>query len=268
MNRQLHIALAIGALFAAAHASAQVTFYEGEGYRGRAFTTDKQVRDFQRIGFNDRASSVVVSGGRWEVCENAKFDGRCVLLRPGSYASLRALGMENSVSSVRPADKRRNYEHQPEPMAAADYDWRRRPNEQVFNAPVTFVRAVVGTTPEQRCWVERQQVSEPSRGDRNVGGAIAGALIGGVLGHQVGGGTGKDLATVGGAVAGGVIGSNVGRDNNSYATRDVRRCENVTSATPAYWDVGYKFRGTDHQIQMSAAPGNTISVNQYGEPRQ
>jgi uncharacterized protein YcfJ len=268
MNRQLQIALAAGALIAATHAGAQVTFYEGETFHGRAFTTSKEVRDFQRIGFNDRASSVVVSSGRWEVCEDARYSGRCVLLRPGNYDSLRALGMENSISSVRPANNRRQYAQQPEPMATASYDWRRRPNEQVFNAPVTSVRAVMGAASE-RCWVERQQVSEPSRGDRNVPGAILGAVIGGVLGHQVGGGTGKDIATVGGAVAGGVIGSNVGRDNTtSYASRDVRRCENTTSGTPAYWDVSYKFRGLDHQIQMSAAPGTTIAVNSSGEPRQ
>jgi uncharacterized protein YcfJ len=133
---------------------------------------------------------------------------------------------------------------------------------------VTSVRAVMGQA-DQHCWVERQQVSEPSRSDRNVPGAIVGAVIGGVLGHQVGGGTGKDIATVGGAVAGGVIGSNVGRDNNtSYGSRDVRRCENATSGTPAYWDVGYNFRGMNHQIQMSAAPGSTIAVNSNGEPRQ
>ncbi len=122
--------------------------------------------------------------------------------------------------------------------------------------------------PTERCWVERQRVSEPSRGDRNVGGAIAGALIGGVLGHQVGGGTGKDIATVGGAVAGGLIGSNVGRDNNTYASRDVRRCENTTSGTPAYWDVTYNFRGREHRIQMTATPGTTVAVNGDGEPRQ
>jgi uncharacterized protein YcfJ len=115
--------------------------------------------------------------------------------------------------------------------------------------------------------VERQQVSDGNRGDRNVGGAIAGALIGGVLGHQVGGGTGKDIATVGGAVAGGVIGSNVGRDG-STSSRDVQRCENNVNGTPAYWDVTYRFRGLDHQIQMSAAPGSTVAVNDKGEPRQ
>ena len=88
------------------------------------------------------------------------------------------------------------------------------------------------------------------------------------LGHQVGGGSGKDLATVGGAVAGGVIGSNVGRSGSTLGTRDVQRCESTVSGTPAYWDVTYNFRGRDHQMQMSAAPGQTIAVNRDGEPRQ
>ncbi len=267
MNKQVQTMLALSALAFAANAAAQVTFYEAEGFRGRAFTTSKDVRNFQKIGFNDRASSVTVANGLWEVCEHARFDGRCVLLRPGNYDSLRALGMDNSISSVRRASDRRDYSNKPEPMAAANYDWRRRPNERVFDAPVTSVRAVMGE-PTQRCWVERQQVAEPARGDRNVGGAIAGALLGGVLGHQVGGGTGKDIATVGGAVAGGVIGSNVGRDGNTTSSQDVRRCENTTSGTPAYWDVTYNYRGREHRLQMTAAPGPTIAVNGDGEPRQ
>ena len=267
MNRHIKTALAVSALVLATQAVAQVTFYEGEGYRGRAFSTGSQVTSFDRTGFNDRASSVVVERGRWEVCEHEKFQGRCVVLRRGSYDSLRALGMENSISSVRPADNRRQYDNQPEPVAAADYEYRRRYNERVFEAPVTSVHAVMGAATE-RCWIERQQVSEPN-GNRNVGGAIAGALIGGVLGHQVGGGSGKDLATVGGAVAGGVIGSNMGRDNNyAYGSRDVRRCENTTSGIPAYWDVTYSFRGQNHQVQMSADPGATVAVNRDGVPRQ
>jgi len=38
-------------------------------------------------------------------------------------------------------------------------------------------------------------------------GAVAGAVVGGLLGHAVGGGTGKKLATVGGVVAGGLAGN-------------------------------------------------------------
>ena len=47
---------------------------------------------------------------------------------------------------------------------------------------------------------------------------------GGVLGHQVGGGRGKDLATAGGAVAGAAIGANSGRGTGESYDRDVRRC--------------------------------------------
>jgi outer membrane lipoprotein SlyB len=40
-------------------------------------------------------------------------------------------------------------------------------------------------------------------------GAIAGAITGGVIGHQFGGGRGKDLATAGGAVGGGFAGNEI-----------------------------------------------------------
>lgn len=171
MNRHLRTAIAVATLLAAGHAAAQVTFYEGEGFRGRAFTTARPVANFDRAGFNDRASSVVVEHGNWEACENARFDGRCVLLREGSYDSLRALGMNDRISSVRPADNRRHYDNEPQPMASAQYDYRRRANERVFDAPVTSVHAVMGQATEH-CWVERQQVAEPSRGDRNVGESV------------------------------------------------------------------------------------------------
>jgi uncharacterized protein YcfJ len=269
MNKLFGIALAIASMSAAGHAAAQITFYEGDNFHGRAFTANRPLNNFNRNGFNDRVSSIVVDSGRWEVCEDANFRGRCAVLRKGNYSSLASISFNNSISSVRPADNRRRYDNEVSPVdASQDYAWRRRANERVFEAPVTMVRAVMGT-PTERCWVERQQVSEPARGDRNMGGALAGALIGGVLGHQVGGGTGKDLATVGGAVAGGVIGSNIGRgEGSTTSAQDVRRCENTTSGTPAYWDVSYKFRGQDHKIQMTAAPGTTIAVNGNGEPRQ
>jgi uncharacterized protein YcfJ len=268
MKFELKSALAVATLLAATHAAAQITFYQGEAFRGRAFTAEKAVKDFNRTGLNDRTSSVVVDNGRWEVCENANFGGRCVVLRRGRYDSLQKLGMGDSISSARPTDRRRKYDNEVQASTATpDYAYRRRANERVYEAPVTAVRAVMGPA-TQHCWVERQQVSEPARGDRNIGGAIAGALIGGVLGHQVGGGTGKDIATVGGAVAGGVIGSNVGRNDTVTSSRDVQRCDNAVSGTPAYWDVTYNFRGRDHQLQMSAAPGTTIAVNGNGEPRQ
>ena len=63
-------------------------------------------------------------------------------------------------------------------MAAPTYEYRQRANERVYEAPVTSVRAVMGP-PEQRCWVEREQVVERGKDVAAVGGAVAGALIGG-----------------------------------------------------------------------------------------
>lgn len=269
MKQVIKPLLATAALVVAAHASAQVTFYEGEGFRGRAFSTDRQIGNMERAGFNDRASSVVVDRGRWEVCEDARFEGRCVVLRRGSYDSLRGLGMENRISSVRPVENRREYENEaPQPLAAPNYEYRQRPNERLLEAPVTSARAVVGP-PEQRCWMERQQVSQPERRDLNVPGGVIGGVLGGILGHQVGGGHGKTAATIGGAVGGAALGANVDRiaGSNSSNGQEIRRCESTTSTTPQYWDVTYNFQGLEHRVQMASQPGRTIPVNRNGEPR-
>jgi uncharacterized protein (UPF0179 family) len=101
---------------------AQVVFYEREGFQGRTFTAEKQVRNFEHVGFNDRASSVVVSGERWEVCEDTRFSGRCVVLRPGRYPSLAAIGLNNRISSVRGINRNEqvdNSRYAPDPNAAA-----------------------------------------------------------------------------------------------------------------------------------------------------
>ncbi len=262
-------AVALAGLALAASAFAEVTFYENEDFQGRSFTTRTAVANFGRGGFNDRASSVVVTSDRWEVCEDAGFRGRCVVLREGQYPSLAAMGLNDRVSSVRTvARNARIDDGRFAPPPVVDRDYRRRRNERLFEAPVTSVRAVVGT-PDQRCWVEREQVAQ-DQGDSRVPGAIVGAVIGGILGHQIGGGTGKDLATAGGAVAGAAVGANVGRDRDGrqVVTRDVRRCENVPSqAHPDYWDVTYTFRGVEHRVQLTAPPGRTVTVNRRGEPR-
>ena len=76
---------------------------------------------------------------------------------------------------------------------------------------------------------------QEDRGGRNVGGGIVGALIGGGSGESI---------------------------------RNVRRCETTSNGRPEYWDVSYRFRNVEHRIQMTSAPGRTISVNRDGEPRQ
>jgi outer membrane lipoprotein SlyB len=52
-------------------------------------------------------------------------------------------------------------------------------------------------------------------------GAVGGAVVGGVLGNQIGGGSGKKIATVGGAVAGGVAGHQIERNVRKKTVYDV-----------------------------------------------
>ena len=186
-------------LAVATQAFADITFYENEGFGGRSFSASSTVGNFERAGFNDRASSVIVLNQRWEVCEDARFAGRCVVLGPGRYPSLTAMGLGDRISSVRIVASAASVEdsrYAPPPMMVRDY--RRRQDERVYDAHVTSVRAVVGPA-AQRCWVEREQASD-NRNESNIPAALAGAVIGGILGHQVGSGRGNDLATVGGAV--------------------------------------------------------------------
>lgn len=282
LNNRVSSVRAIGARvnvqdsrFAPAPAASQVTFFADPGFRGQSFTSNRPVTNFRQAGFNDRASSVEVTGSRWEVCEDAQHGGRCAVLRPGRYGTLTSMGLNNQVSSVRPlrwSDEVANNRYAPAAGAGLSAeerqerrDFRRRNNERTYQANVTSVRAIVGT-PEQRCWVEREQVPQSQSGV-NVPGAIVGAVIGGILGHQIGSGSGQDIATVGGAAAGGYVGNRIGQSQTQARTQDVQKCASVPSQAPTYWDVTYNFRGQDHRVQMTTQPGATVTVNEQGEPR-
>jgi len=271
MNSLIKSALLLAGSLLATQALAQVTFYERENFSGRSFSPQRpQVVNFERLGFNDRASSVIVLSERWQVCDDVRFGGRCAVLSPGRYRSLASMGLNDRVSSVRRIGRNERIDDDlvmvpPDPV----YDNRRRNNERLYDAEVIAVRAVVGP-PERRCWIEREQVVEEEQSRANVPGALAGALIGGIIGHQIGNGGGRDIATVGGVVGGAAIGANVGRSTDGQRTvgRDVQRCEeNVRQTQPDYWDVTYRFRGIEHQVQMTSPPGRTLSVNRRGEPR-
>lgn len=125
MNRTLRKLLLVGGLLVAGTASADVVLYSDYGFNGDTFRVDRQVWNFDRLGFNDRAHSAVVRGGVWEVCTDARFEGRCVQLRPGNYANLDELGLGGNISSMREVtrngydrgyDERRSYDR--------DYNYR------------------------------------------------------------------------------------------------------------------------------------------------
>ena len=101
MASGLGIALISAGLMMTTQAGAQVTFYEGEEFRGATFRIDTSMPNFDPLGFSDRATSAVVEQGRWQVCEEAGFRGRCTILGPGNYPSLAPMGFNNRISGSR-----------------------------------------------------------------------------------------------------------------------------------------------------------------------
>ena len=103
--------------FVAASALAQVQLFEHDNYGGRVFRSGSAVGNLGDTGFNDKASSVIVNGGRWQLCSDAYFRGNCVTLDPGEYPSLRSMNMNDKVSSVQEIGGR------PAPGYGGDNHW-------------------------------------------------------------------------------------------------------------------------------------------------
>jgi len=104
MRTVLKTLLAVAGIAMATQAGAQVRMFSERGFNGQEFNVTGPMRNLDRTGFNDRAESMIVEHGRWQVCEDAYFRGRCVTLRPGQYASLGRMGLKDRVSSIRPIE--------------------------------------------------------------------------------------------------------------------------------------------------------------------
>lgn len=118
--------------------------------------------------------------------------------------------------------------------------------------------------PRQECHDEAVTHTAPVKDQNRLLGTGIGALVGGVLGHQVGGGSGKTLATIAGAAGGGYAGNQIQRktqENDTYTTRE-QRCITVYDAKqePAGFDVVYEYRGHQHHVHLSQDPGGTLPV--------
>jgi len=95
-------------------------------------------------------------------------------------------------------------------------------------ADVLAVKPVTETTktPKQ-VWQRggRQRTGAGSKDPNRIAGTAIGAVAGGLLGHQIGGGHRRTLATVGGAAAGGYAGNQV--QKNMQENKTVSRTENA-----------------------------------------
>src|SRR5262245_14261667 len=100
MKTLLAQALTMAGLAIGAQAFGQVNLYEHDYFRGAVVTVKQEADNLERYNFNNRASSAIIRGEAWELCDQPGFGGRCVVLQPGLYDSLEE--MNGSVASMRP----------------------------------------------------------------------------------------------------------------------------------------------------------------------
>ncbi len=120
--------------------------------------------------------------------------------------------------------------------------------------------------PREECYDEPVTYREPDGGDP-TGGTVLGAIIGGVLGNQVGSGDGRKAATVAGAVIGGAVGRNIDKNNGppgqTYSGTQ-QRCRVVETPREdrriVGFDVEYRYRGEVYMSRLDYDPGDRLRV--------
>ncbi|RZU02251.1 glycine zipper 2TM domain-containing protein [Rivibacter subsaxonicus] len=133
-------------------------------------------------------------------------------------------------------------------------------------AEVVAVKEVMETTttPREHCENVQVQRQAPVKDENRLLGSVGGAVIGGVLGHQVGGGSGKKIATVAGAAAGGYAGNQVQKNmqEKDVETKTEQRCKTVQEKSKKLvgYDVSYRIGSQTGEVRTSFRPGATLPV--------
>ena len=114
------------------------------------------------------------------------------------------------------------------------------------------------SVPRQVCTQEQVAVQQNKSG----AGAVMGAIAGGVLGNQIGGGSGKAAATALGIFGGAILGNNI-EGAPAPQTQTVQNCtyQNVFENRVTGYNVTYEFNGKQYNVQLPSDPGPTIKLN-------
>jgi hypothetical protein len=91
-------------LLASTAGAADLTLYSDGDFTGRPLNVVIDLPQLGSMNFDKRASSLVIEKGAWIVCTGEDFTGSCRTLEPGRYPSLRELGLDDAITSVRRRD--------------------------------------------------------------------------------------------------------------------------------------------------------------------
>lgn len=111
-------------------------------------------------------------------------------------------------------------------------------------ARVVYVQPKMVTVMQQQC--KTVAVTRPATTE-NAAGGVLGAIAGAAIGNQLGGGSGRDIATV----VGGVVGYQVGKGDAQPGGVEYRQvCENVPVAVQRGETVTFEYRGRRFNVDF------------------
>jgi len=135
-----------------------------------------------------------------------------------------------------------------------------KPMMEVVQVPVS----------SRECWTD--EVEYEGRRSNPNGGMVAGGIIGGVLGNQIGKGhRDRGVATVAGTIIGGVIGRDVASKQQAepYVSQE-RTCRTTNKYYEeerlAGYRVTYRYRGRTFTREMAQEPGKFVRVRVALQP--
>ena len=100
-------------------------------------------------------------------------------------------------------------------------------------------------------------------------GALMGAIAGGAIGNQIGGGSGRALATMAGVVGGAIMGDKIENPGSQVQNQTTCTTQTVYENRLTGYNVVYEFAGKQYNVQLPQDPGPTIQlqVTPLGMPR-
>jgi uncharacterized protein YcfJ len=124
---------------------------------------------------------------------------------------------------------------------------------QVISRTAVYQQVAV---PRQTCSQTPIAVQNPTSG----AGALMGAIAGGALGNQIGGGSGRALATMAGVMGGAIMGDKIENPGSQIQNQTTCTTQTVYENRLTGYNVVYEYAGKQYNVQLPQDPGPTIQL--------
>nr|WP_300311032.1 glycine zipper 2TM domain-containing protein [Halomonas sp.] len=210
------------------------------------------------------AKQVVAASMDLQAAQEAQLTGRT---REEQDAAAEQVAKADAVEEAREPARASQPEAQAQPVSQPTY------SQSPAYADITAVTPVTQNvqTPREVCEQVPVTRQAQSQDPYAILGTAAGAVIGGVIGHQIGGGSGKKIATAAGVIGGGLAGREVQRrvEAGQAGTTMETQCHTVTDSQPQTvgYDVSWNYNGLTQTSRLDYAPKGDLVKMEGGQPQ-